>query len=113
MLSIVARIVGMGARECLAKRSVSLAMMSHDILPPMNGVLGMSSILLNEEQRRCVETIQSSSESLLRVINDVLDFARRLSRQSCAVTGIGRLDRVARQIDQNLTNPSSVARHLR
>ena len=46
----------------------------------MNGVLGLSSILLetpmNEEQRQCFETIQSSGVSLLRVINDALAFSK-------------------------------------
>jgi len=57
-----------------------LAMMSHEVRTPMNGVLGMANLLehtaLDAEQRDLVQTIRSSAESLLTVINEVLDFSR-------------------------------------
>jgi len=57
-----------------------LAMMSHEIRTPMNGVLGMAALLaagrLDPEQRECLEVLQSSGESLIAMIDDILDYTR-------------------------------------
>jgi signal transduction histidine kinase/CheY-like chemotaxis protein len=61
-------------------KSAFLANMSHEIRTPMNGVVGMADLLcdtpLTEEQRLYAETIKSSGESLLVIINDVLDYSK-------------------------------------
>ncbi len=61
-------------------KSAFLANMSHELRTPMNGVVGMADLLadtpLTEEQQLFVETIKSSGEALLLLINDVLDFSK-------------------------------------
>ena len=61
-------------------KSQFLAQMSHEIRTPMNGVLGIASLLLhtslNEKQTNFVHTIRTSGESLLGLINDILDSSK-------------------------------------
>ena len=62
-------------------KSEFLANMSHEIRTPMNAVIGLSTILaaskpLNEKQRQFIHTLQLSADSLLALINDLLDIAK-------------------------------------
>jgi signal transduction histidine kinase/ActR/RegA family two-component response regulator len=57
-----------------------LAMMSHEIRTPMNGVLGIAQLLsdtsLTEEQSSYLRIIRSSGETLLAILNDILDYSK-------------------------------------
>ncbi len=61
-------------------KSLFLSNMTHELRTPMNGVLGMTSLLLdtplNEEQQSLVNTIRTSGNALLGVINQILDFSK-------------------------------------
>ena len=68
------------AQEAARVKASFLATVSHELRTPMNGVIGMTGLLMDtdptEEQQSYIETIRQCGEALLNLINDILDYGK-------------------------------------
>ena len=80
-VSIVLESEKISAQQANLAKSEFLANMSHEIRTPMNAVIGLSNLLsmskpLTEKQKSFIDTLQTSADSLLSLINDLLDISK-------------------------------------
>ncbi len=85
-------------------KSEFLARMSHEIRTPMNGIIGMTEIALQESQteekrKDCLKKIESSSQYLLGLLNDILDMSKIESGKMRLVYGTCNLRKLAGNLE--------------
>ena len=92
-------------------KSEFLANMSHEIRTPMNGVIGMVDILqqtpLLSEQRRMLDTVANSSQTLLHILNDILDYSKIEAGKLAVERIVTPLREVADSVLQLMRGPAS------
>jgi signal transduction histidine kinase/FixJ family two-component response regulator len=92
------------AEEATLAKTAFLAQMSHEVRTPLNGVIGMTGLVLagplREDQRRHLTMAQQSAESLLAILNDVLDVTKSESGRIAIDIAPVRLGELAEQVCQ-------------
>jgi len=88
-----------------------LTNMSHEIRTPINGIIGMTDLTLatelSEEQREYLEIVKTSADSLLLVVNDIMDFSQIESRKLTLAHVPFRLSQILSGISEALTARAS------
>ena len=73
------------AKKANKAKSIFLSNMSHEIRTPLNGIIGLTQLVLDtkllDTQRDYLEKVQVSSNSLLHIINDILDYSKMQSKK--------------------------------
>lgn len=104
------------AEKSSYEKSKFLATMSHEIRTPMNGIVGILSLLretaLSQQQTAYVNTIQASSNALMKLIDDVLEFSQSEKKEQTAFIQPVNIREIVSEI-QGLLQPVAIQRGLR